>query len=332
MPKHKLRAAVVGAVESTAIAARVLDSSELELVGIAGQRPVNLASISGYFPLHDLANELQIQFLEFQSVNDARVVQTLKDWKLDYLFVVGLSQLVSSDVLDTANKGSIGYHPTSLPYGRGRAPVAWLVLMEAPAASTLFEIEIGADTGEILEQVPFTVGPRMDARAVLDECYRTLEIALAQLLPKLALGWWQPKKQNEELATHLGKRDRFDGLIDWNQPARQIDATIRAAAPPHPGAYCYSGGKKLRVLGSDGVVHGSTYKGVVGKILRRHGFAYDVQCNPDVIRVHSIVDDDDQQATLRDGTLLRTRVEDEIFELQARVDELAIRVSALTER
>lgn len=329
MTSKHFRAGVIGAVGSTRIAINAIAKSDLELVGIAGFEPSDTSNVSGHRQFREVAEELGVDYIPFQSVNHADVVDKVKSWRLDFLFVVGLSQLVDNTLLKAARRGCIGYHPTALPYGRGRAPVAWLVLQKAPAASTLFAIEPGADTGGILAQRHFVVGPRMDAADVQKECHRTLEEAMSELLPRLARGWWSPREQDDSLATYLGKRDWFDGLIDWERPAIDVDGVIRAAAPPHPGAYCYHNGRRIRVLHSQGVVPNSPHIGIPGKVLSLANGVVDVQCNPGVIRIQGVVDESGP-AHIRVGSLLRTRIEDEIYDLQQRVDELTRMVEALT--
>lgn len=322
MTSTTLRAAVVGAVDSSAVVAHSLAGSSIQLVGIAGYEPSTPESAGDSYDLRGLARQLGTDFLAYQRVNDETVIEQLQQWNVDYLFIVGLSQLVSTELRQTARYGCIGYHPTALPAGRGRAPVAWLILNETSGASTLFEIGDGADEGGILEQVPFIVRPSMDAQDVVDECHRTLSEAMERLIPRLQDGDWAPIPQDEGLATYLGKRDPKDGLIDWRQPAEAVDKLIRAAAPPHPGAYVYQGGRRLRIFYSAGAARDTNHSGVVGKILRKGGDYYEVQCSPGVVRISTPLDDYDDPVELRVGTLLRTRVEDEIHELRQHVAEL----------
>lgn len=325
MGTQTIRAAVVGAVGSSAVAARHIAKSGIQLVGIAGHEPRQEES-----HLRSLAKELTVDYFGFERVNDKSVVDQLQAWDVDFLFVVGLSQLVSSEILSTAHRGCVGYHPTALPKGRGRAPVAWIALGQVPAASTLFEIAEHADSGGILEQVPFQVTEDMDAADVTAECLRTLAQAMDQLLPKLQRLDWSPVPQDDSLATFLGKRDPGDGLINWQLSAREVDALIRAAAPPHPGAYVYSKGERLRVLRSGGVVEEPKAAGVVGKVLRKIGEHYEVQCGDGVVRIGEIFNDLGEPVHLRDGTLLGTRVEDELHALKKKVQELEAIVSNLT--
>lgn len=326
-----MRAAVIGSVGSSAVAVRAVASSDLDLVGVAGYEPPDVSQVSDWADLRPLAEASGAAYLPFTRVNDPGAVAWLAGLRVDYLFVIGLSQLVSAEVIGAAARGCIGYHPTRLPEGRGRAPVAWIVLEQAPAASTLFELTLGADEGGILEQEPFAVDRSMDAADVTAACSRTLRVALDRLLPRLAAGWWAPAPQDADHATWLGKRDAHDGLIDWTAPAEQVDRLIRAAAAPHPGAYCYSQGRRLVVGRSLGVVDASPRQGVVGSVVRADEPSYDVQCGTGVVRIAGVTDEDGRAVRLREGVRLRTPVEDELHVLRARVEELSRLVADLTE-
>src|SRR5678816_1249284 len=56
----------------------------------------------------------------FGNINDH--AEQIRALDLDVLFVVGLSQLVGREILGLPRLGCVGFHPTALPKGRGRAP------------------------------------------------------------------------------------------------------------------------------------------------------------------------------------------------------------------
>lgn len=323
-----MRAALIGSVDSSLVALEHLAGSALELVGVAGFEPQDTSKVSGWSDLRTACESDGIEYVAFTKVNDETMVEWLRGLDLDFLFVVGLSQLISEEVISSARVGCVGYHPTQLPLGRGRAPVAWVTLGQVPSASTLFEIMPGADEGGILEQVRFDVQDDWDAGDVSAECSRTLGIALDRLVPRLATGWWMPAAQDESRATWIGKRVAQDGLVDWTRSAQEVDRLIRAAAAPHPGAYCYNAGRRLQIPRSLGPVEQPRHRGVVGKVLHGDGETYLVQCGDGVVGV-VITDEDGNHVQLREGAMLRTRVEDELFALRGRLDELERKVEGL---
>src|SRR5688572_19088016 len=152
-----MRFVVAGSVSTTKVTLDALIRHDAPVAGVLGLDPAFSKNVSGYVDLSTSAREKGIPYLGFRQINSPEVLAALRSWRPDYLFVVGLSQLVSDEVMQSASKFCIGFHPTLLPDGRGRAPLAWLVLDRAPGAATLFQITAEADAGPIIAQVPYDV-------------------------------------------------------------------------------------------------------------------------------------------------------------------------------
>ena len=84
---------------------------------------------------------------EVESVNTDAVVDQLRAYDPELLYVVGWSRLVEQRVIDVPSVAALGMHPAPLPRGRGRAPIAWSLIkgLEETALSMfhLVEAEIG---------------------------------------------------------------------------------------------------------------------------------------------------------------------------------------------
>jgi methionyl-tRNA formyltransferase len=262
-----MRVVIIGAVRSTALTLDRLVAHGFEVVAVLGYRAPDVSLVSGYADLEPAARAAGIPFHAFRSVNDPAVLELLGTLAADVLFVVGLSQLVAPALLASAKRGTIGYHPTALPEGRGRAPIAWLVLERRRGASTLFELTAGADEGGIFEQREFDVDEDDDAAAVETKVLDSLREALDAWLPRLKRGEWSPRPQRPELATWYGKRAPEDGRIDWNRPALAIDRLVKASSRPHPGAFTFRSGEKLLVWRSRRETQ-LPMRGVCGRVLQ----------------------------------------------------------------
>jgi methionyl-tRNA formyltransferase len=262
-----MRIVLIGAVRSTEATLERLIAHGMNVVGVFGYRAPDVSSVSGYADLEPAARAVGIPFHGFRSVNDAKVIDAVRALDADLLFVVGLSQLVGAPLMQCARNGAVGYHPTALPEGRGRAPIAWMVLERRAGASTFFQLTTGADEGCILVQRGFEVSEDDDAGAVERKVLATLREALDAWLPRLKAGEWRPVPQQDALATHYGRRTPEDGLIDWHTPALAIDRLVKASSRPHPGAFTYRAGEKLLVWRSRRE-RGLRVRGVTGRILR----------------------------------------------------------------
>ena len=86
-------------------------------------------NVSGYYPIHKIAEENGIPYHKFRKINEEENINLIKEISPDYIFVIGLSQLIDKEIIDSAKKGVIGYHPTPLPKFRGRAAIPWQILL-----------------------------------------------------------------------------------------------------------------------------------------------------------------------------------------------------------
>lgn len=260
------KVAVIGAVTSTSVTLRALSDHGFEIVGVLGHEPKNPANVSGWFDLRGLCGELQVSYQGFQQINSPEHRKWLAEKDPDIIFAVGFSQLLGDDWLKIPKMGCIGFHPTSLPKGRGRAPLAWIVLKERQGAACFFLMGKGADDGPIFIQQPFELSDEDDALSTQKLILDTTKLALDSWLPELKEGIWNPIAQDEAMASWFGKRGPTDGCIDWERSAIDIDRLIKASTHPHPGAYTFFKGEKFQIWRSK-VEMGLPIRGVVGRVL-----------------------------------------------------------------
>ena len=242
--------------------------------------------VSGYYPLHELAEANRLPYRKFRRINDEANVSAIKQINPDYIFVIGLSQLVSKDIMQAAGKGVIGFHPTPLPKLRGRAAQVWQVLLGIKDTKcTLFFIDEGIDSGDIIDQEPYVILDTDYASDVSQKCLHALARLLQRSLPNIMSGIFEAKKQNEEEATYLLKRVMEDGFIDWSQPVEKIQRLVRAVSKPYPGAFSlYDGVHKIIIWRADYMAN-NKYIGIPGQIAWITDDYFDVVCVDGLLRV-----------------------------------------------
>jgi methionyl-tRNA formyltransferase len=323
-----LRIVLAGSVGSSRLTLQALLRHRANVVGVLELAPDDPAAISGFVRLNDVAIAANVPCVGFQNINAPEIVAQVREWRPDLLFVVGLSQLVKPELLSVPKLACVGFHPTLLPRGRGRAPVAWLVLDETPGAANFFVMDEGTDSGPILVQERFDVSPTDDAASATTKLEQALDHALDRWLPQLLAGEWNPQPQDEALATYHGKRAPEDGWIDWSRPAREIHALIRAAGRPHPGAYSYLKDRKLLVWRAE-LDTTTPFRGVIGRVLLNDAQRGSlVQTGSGLLWLSETAwgDGDTTKPKLAVGQRLGYVIEDEINRLKARLAELEQRV------
>lgn len=316
-----LKVGVIGAVGSTAFTIKSLQEHGFNIVGVLGHEPVNKERVSGLCDLRSLADSHQIPFQSFIKINDTKHLCWMREKNPDIIFAVGFSQILSEEWLNMPKLGCVGFHPTLLPRGRGRAPLAWIVLEERRGAASFFLMRKGADDGPIFVQVPFELEEDDDASSTGNRINSAIKEALNLWLPELKRGIWNPIPQDESKATWYGKRNPEDGLINWHCKASSIDRLIKASAKPHPGAYTYFKDFKI-TIGASNLEKDISIKGVVGRILLQlDQKGYLVQCGEGLIWVRDLKLTDEMKG-LKVGDRLGYRLEDEIYEIWKEIKKL----------
>lgn len=261
-----MKVGIIGAVSSTYYTLEKLIEHGLDVMGVWGYEPESVKNVSDYCSLRELSAKNKLKYYPFVKVNDNVVKEQIKDSHLDVLFIVGLSQLVDSDILKIPMLGCVGFHPTKLPLGRGRAPVAWLVMEGKQGAANFFKLDESADSGEIYVQEVFDITPDDDATSVEAKLKNSMIIALDRWLPELKKGILIGVKQDETKATYYARRAPLDGFIDWYWTVGYIDRVVKASTDPHPGAYTFYEDNKVRIWKCH--IHKTGFPiGVVGRIV-----------------------------------------------------------------
>jgi len=244
------------------------------------------ANVSGYTPIHELAAENGISYKKFKKISDPENIEIIKRIQPDYIFVIGLSQLVPQKMIDLAKKGVVGFHPTPLPKFRGRAAIVWQILLGVQETKcTLFLIDEGIDSGDILGQEEYVIEDTDYAIDVRGKLLSALSRLSRRVLKQIIDGTIEPQKQNEEEATYLLIRRPEDGQIDWKTPCVDIHRLIRAVSHPYPGAFgMYDGEHKIIIWRAE-VIENKKYIGIPGQIAEINDRSFDVLGIDGLVRV-----------------------------------------------
>lgn len=306
-----MRIGIIGSVKSTEITIECLHAHNFEIVGVLGYEPDNTEIVSGLRDLSNIAKAFNIPYKGYKKINDTDNIKWMAQYKPDVIFAVGFSQLLDDNWLSMPSLGCVGFHPTYLPKGRGRAPAAWIILEERVGAATFFLMGKNADDGPIFSQVPFVVNENDDANTLRKKIWLSMTEALNKWLPNLKKGIWNPLPQEESLATWYGKRSPQDGIIDWNDSYENIDLLIKATTHPYPGAYSFHKDRKVIIYKSC-IEKNIPIKGVVGRVLLIKDSRYLIQCGKGLLWIYDIVGTD----VLKIGDKLGYNVEYEIYNIK----------------
>lgn len=318
----------VGSVESSAVALAALLAEGGDVRGVFGLAETAGRRATGYRRLDEIAAAHSVPYADFAQINDPATVDRIARLTPDLIWIVGLSQLVGPPLREAARLGCIGFHPTRLPQGRGRAALAWSILADVPLAATFFLIDDGVDAGPILAQVDIQVTPVDDLPTRYRKVYDAIPAAVAAVCRQIAAGELCAVEQDEAAATFLGTRKPADGAIDWREDSAAILRQVRASAAPHPGAWTSCGDTEVRIAECR-AVSARRFVGVPGRILVIGPAGFVVATGDGALEVTAFAADRGWQPAI--GLKLGVTDQVELFRLRRRVRALETMVARLTE-
>lgn len=225
----------------------VLGGAPITLVLTRPDAPVGRKAILTPSPVALAAAELGIPCLKTQTI-DSEIIQTIIKKQIEFGVVVALGVLLKAPALAALPKGWFNLHYSILPRWRGAAPVQRAIMSgDTETGVTLFKIDEGLDTGDIVATIPTTIQPIETAGSLLERLTHLGISLLLEFLPKIDSGLFAMAKQSDAGATMARKLTRLDGRIDFLKPVATIDAQIRGVTP-EPGAWFESTVGLIKVL------------------------------------------------------------------------------------
>jgi len=186
----------------------------------------------------DLASEHGVRVVEIDDVNSGEVAGHCRSLGIDWLFIIGWSQIARADVLDAPRLGCIGAHPTLLPKGRGRAAIPWTIIKGLRESGvTLFRLAPGVDNGPVLGQVRFDVAHDETATTLYAKVVEAHRELVRRGMPALDAGDVPGEPQDESAATVWPGRRPDDGRLTPEMTVEEVDRLVRATTRPYPGAF-----------------------------------------------------------------------------------------------
>ncbi len=205
-------------------------------------------SKSGRVYISEFCEENNVDLIKSPNVNDDLVINAIRSHSIDWLFIIGWSQIAKPALLAAPRLGTLGMHPSLLPVGRGRAAIPWAILKQLDKTGvTLFKLSEGVDTGDIIDQKAIPLSATTDASQLYEEVQRAHVTLMRSALPKLSGGSLAARPQDETRATYWPGRTAAEGAIDLSGSVHDAERLVRAVTRPYPGAFFFADQQKVTV-------------------------------------------------------------------------------------
>tara|TARA_Y100001963_G_scaffold29745_1_gene40478 strand:+ start:8972 stop:9634 length:663 start_codon:yes stop_codon:yes gene_type:complete len=177
-------------------------------------------------------------------IDDKDLLEEMIDiYNPTYIFFIGWSWIIEDDIVN--NYPCVCLHPSPLPKYRGGSPIQHQIINgETESAVTLFKMDEGIDTGDILFQKKFSL------LGDLKDIYNQIsEVGTIGVIDIIENGYQSVTKQNENDATFYKRRNPSMSEIklkDFNNfTAKELHNKIRSLQDPYPNSFvmCKDGTK-----------------------------------------------------------------------------------------
>lgn len=188
------------------------------------------------------------RLVKVTNVNEPSVINAVRELGIDWLFIIGWSQVAGKELLAAPRKGVLGMHPTLLPQGRGRASIPWAIIKDLDETGvTLFQLDEGIDTGPIIAQEHLPMSPQETATGLYQRVAAAHRALIARCWDDLAKDRLHPVPQDHDAATQWPARTPDDGQITTDMTVQDVERLVRATTHPYPGAFWEDEGRRLRI-------------------------------------------------------------------------------------
>jgi len=168
----------------------------------------------------------------FDDLESQNAHEKAQEFQPETILCVIFETRIPQSFCDIASKCALNFHPAALPECRSGNAWFWPIRSGATqGAISIHHMEYKWDAGAVVVKHPFPLGP-FDTQGIYTErVYRQARQSLQALHTRLLSGEFDGEPQPK--SSYYPKIALRDLAIDWNTPAKEIDALVRACNPFH---------------------------------------------------------------------------------------------------
>ncbi len=199
-------------------------------------------------PLKEAAEKAGLPLFQPAHLRDQEAYEQMASLNADLGVLAFVTDIVPPRVFNGPRLGSICYHPSLLPKYRGSSAINWAVINgETETGLTIFWVDQGIDTGDILLQQKVAIGPQeTTGELYFNKLYPLGVKAVLSAVDLIAKNQAPRLPQDPSRATYDPPCDEKWAGLDWSKPGRQVCNFIRGC-DPQPGATTTFRGEKLKL-------------------------------------------------------------------------------------
>ena len=240
-----MRVVFMGSPEFSVTALKALHDAGHDIVAVYSQPPRPKGRGQGIekTAVHLAAEAMGFEIRTPTSLKPEAEVVAFQALNADIAVVAAYGLILRQNILEAPRLGCINIHASLLPRWRGAAPIQRAIEAgDSETGITIMQMDIGLDTGPMLMKEATPINP--------DDTAQTIHDRLAEIGGRLIVDTLRnipaPQIQPEAGVSYAHKMTKEESVIDWTQPAADIERRLRAFTP-WPGLWMTYKDERLRV-------------------------------------------------------------------------------------
>jgi len=174
----------------------------------------------------------------------------LGNMNLDLIILAWWPYIIKEKLLSLPRMGCLNFHPSYLPYNRGKHYNFWAIVEEVPFGVSLNSADKGIDTGDIAYQSLIETSWEDTGESLYIKAQEEIVRLFKEKFPDIKTGRiprvpQDLSKGSFHNSNELEESSRID--LDKGYKARTLLNLLRARTfPPHPGAWFIDKGQKFQ--------------------------------------------------------------------------------------
>ena len=185
------------------------------------------------------------------SLYKENTLEKLQNMEIDLIILAWWPYIVKEDLIRIPKMGCLNFHPSYLPYNRGKHPYFWSIVEQVPFGVTLHFIDTGIDSGNIIFQEPIEKSWGDTGATLYEKGKQTIVELFKKKFSEIKRGNIpQTEQPVENNSLHFAKEieGASEIFINRNYSARELLNLIRARSGfPHGACWFRDNGQKYEV-------------------------------------------------------------------------------------
>ena len=200
-------------------------------------------------PIHSFAETVNfVVRAPEQLKNNKLEYEYFKRLDLDLVIIVAYGIIIPREFLSLSKQGFINLHASILPKWRGAAPIQRSIMgQEKETGISVMKINEKLDEGDISHIFKINIMENENAQTLSDRLSNLASEKISEVIDSIIDKEVYFKSQDHSKATYAKKIKKTEGLIDWNDKAKNIIGKINGLYP-YPGGYFIFKGERYKIL------------------------------------------------------------------------------------